>query len=218
MDVDVLSFDDIIQSGIVAVLRAPDSKSALQTVDALARGGVNAVEVTYSTPNPLSVIEKLAGRADTDLLVGAGTIVDERQALEAAAAGAQFLVSPGTDAAVVRAMLSTGRPTLSGALTPSEVMEAIALGVHAVKLFPASIGGPAYLRSLREPFAELTVVPTGGVDAANLGQWFDAGARAVGVGSGLCPTADIARGAFDEITERARHLRQALDAWWASHC
>ena len=98
---------------------------------------------------------------------------------------------------------------LSGALTPSEVMTALRLGVHVVKLFPASLGGPAYLKALRGPFPQVSFVPTGGVNAANLADWLAAGAVAVGAGSDLCPTAALASGDWDTITATARSFSEA---------
>lgn len=197
--------------GVVAVIRAPDSASALHAVDALVAGGVSGIEVTYSTPDAPSVIAKLAERYGDRVLLGAGTVLTEQQAWDAAEAGAAFLVSPGTSPAVAAAMSSTGLTCLFGALTPSEVMAAVDAHADAVKLFPASLGGPAYLSALRGPFPDVPFVPTGGVSIGNIGEWRRAGVAAVGAGSDLCAPRDLASGRWDDVTARARAFAAAWD-------
>ncbi|MFD4653714.1 bifunctional 4-hydroxy-2-oxoglutarate aldolase/2-dehydro-3-deoxy-phosphogluconate aldolase [Streptomyces sp. NPDC058441] len=196
-------------AGVVAVLRAPSPDSALAAVDALVAGGVTGIEITYSTPDAPGVIAQVRER-HPQALVGAGTVLSADQAKAAADAGAAFLVSPGSTPGLVEAMLDTGLTVLSGALTPTEVMAASALGVHAVKLFPASLGGPGFLRALRGPFPDVPLVPTGGVNAGNLRDWFAAGALAVGAGGELCSSADIAAGRWQALTERAQAFAAAL--------
>lgn len=197
------------RAGVVAVLRAPSPDGALAAVAALVDGGVTGIEITYSTPDAPAVIAEVRAR-HPEALVGAGTVLTPAQAAAAADAGSAFLVSPGTAPELAAAMLDTGLPVLSGALTPSEVMAATALGVHAVKVFPASLGGPGYLRALRGPFPDVPLVPTGGVSAGNLGEWFAAGAVAVGAGGELCSSAHIAAGRWESLTVRARAFTAAL--------
>ena len=195
--------------GVVAVIRAHDSDSALRAVEALFVGGVRGIEITFSTQDTASVIGTLAERHGSAIYLGAGTVVTPAQAHEAAEAGAAFLVSPGTDPIVAEAMRETGRTTLLGALTPSEVMSAVRLGAHAVKLFPASLGGPTYLKSLRGPFPEVPFIPTGGVTVDNIAAWRRAGVVAVGAGGDLCSTKDLAEGRWVELTERAQAFSNA---------
>ncbi|GLZ12707.1 2-dehydro-3-deoxy-phosphogluconate aldolase [Actinomadura sp. NBRC 104425] len=204
-----MSLDDLRATGVIAVLRAPTPDSALQCVSALVEGGITGIEITFSTPDAAAVIDK-ARRAHPEALVGAGTVRTAEQARAAADAGARFLVSPGTDDGLARAMLDTGLTTLLGALTPSELMHAAALGAHAVKIFPASLGGPGYLRALRGPFPDVPLVPTGGVAAGNVADWLAAGASAVGAGGELAPSSAIASGDLAEITARARAFAAAL--------
>lgn len=196
---------------VVAVLRAPSVTAALHTVDALVAGGIRAVEITYSTPDVAAVLRAVREQ-HPGVLLGAGTITHPAQAAESAAAGATFLVSPGTVPDVTRAMLDTGAVVLSGALSPTEVMTAVDLGAHLVKLFPAGLGGPALLRALRGPFPHVDFCPTGGVDPGNLRDWVAAGAVAVGAGGELCPSAAVAEGRWSVITEAAVRFRQAADA------
>lgn len=201
--------DRINELGVLAVLRAPDPAGAERAVEALIGGGVTGIEVTYSTPDAAAVISTLR-KAYGDAVVGAGTVTTTGQAAEAAEAGAQFLVSPGIDEEVVAAMLATGLPTMAGALTPTEVMAATRLGVDVVKIFPGSLVGPSYLRSLRGPFPDVPLMPTGGVSASNVADWLAAGAVAVGVGSELASAADIRADDFAGISEKARGFVAAL--------
>lgn len=189
---------------VVAVLRAPDAAKARRAVAALVAGGIESVEVTYTTPDAAEVIAWAVREYGDRIVAGAGTLTDPAQMQEAVDAGARFLVSPGNDGDVTDAMVATGLLSMPGALTPTEVMAVARRGdVDVVKLFPGSLGGPAYLKALRGPFPHLTFMPTGGVSPATLGDWLAAGAVAVGAGGELCPAAAIAADRYDELTERA---------------
>ena len=194
---------------VVAVLRAPSAEAAVLATDALVAGGVRGIEITYSTPDAPAAIREIRRRHGQAVTLGGGTVLRASEAVEAVAAGAEFLVSPGTEPRLAAAMLETGATVVCGALTPSEVMAVTALGVHVVKLFPASLGGPAFLKALRGPFPDVPFVPTGGVNAENLADWLAAGAVAVGAGGELCPTAAMANGDWDAITSLARQYSAA---------
>ncbi len=202
---------DLGRAGVVAVLRAPDVDSALAAVDALARGGITAIEVTYSTPDVATVLSTIRARFGDALVLGAGTLTTPAQVAEAHEAGARFLVSPGFDTEVAAAMTATGCLTMVGGFTPTEVQRLARTSVDVVKLFPGSVGGPALLRALRAPFPDLVYVPTGGVDEHNLGDWLAAGALAVGAGGELVPRDALLRGDVEDITARARRFVQALE-------
>ncbi|QDP97536.1 bifunctional 4-hydroxy-2-oxoglutarate aldolase/2-dehydro-3-deoxy-phosphogluconate aldolase [Microlunatus elymi] len=199
------------QAGVIAVLRAPSSEAAVAAAEAVIAGGVTAIEVTYSTPSPAAAIARIA-QEFPEAIVGAGTLTREPQVNEAAAAGAAFLVSPGTSPSIVTAMVDTGLPTMSGAVTPTEVMSAMELGVNAVKIFPGSLVGPSYLRALRGPFPDVPLMPTGGVSVDNLADWLAAGAFAVGAGSELCSAADMEDQNWQLITDKATRFSEALAA------
>lgn len=201
--------DRLRRACVVAVIRAPDAAGAIRAVDALVRGGVTGIEITYSTPDVPRVLRAVAEHHGDAVLLGAGTLRTAAHVREAVAAGAEFLVSPGLDDELVAAMLASGATTMAGALTPTEVMRADQLGVHVVKLFPASLGGPEYVRSLRGPFPDTPFMPTGGVSAENLSEWLAAGVVAVGAGSELCSGADIQAGRFDAIEANARRFARA---------
>ena len=172
----------ITEQRIIAIARRlpPEQVGALK--GALLSNGIGVLEVTLDADDAASTIAALDG---SGLLVGAGTVMSVQQAAMAAEAGAAFIVSPHTDDSIVRWAVENAMPVMAGALTPTEIARAWDLGCSAVKLFPASVGGPEFLRTLRGPFSQVDFVPTGGVDAANAADYLAAGAVAVGVGSWL---------------------------------
>lgn len=196
--------------GLLAVLRAPEPSGARRAVEALVEAGVVGIEITYSTPDAAAVISGVLDEYGGEVLVGAGTVTTAAQADEASSAGARFLVSPGLDDEVIAAMLATGLPTMAGALTPTEVMRSQRLGVDVVKIFPGSLVGPSYLRALRGPFPDVPFMPTGGVSAANVGEWLAAGAVAVGAGGELASAGDVRSGDYDGIRAKGRRFLTAL--------
>ena len=175
---------------------------AIRLCETLDTSGVHAAEITLDQRYALESIEAVAGRLGERVLLGAGTVLDADAVDAAADAGARFCVSPHLDADVVAACRRRDLLPLPGVLTPSEVVAARALGVGTVKLFPAEPLGPAYLATLRGPFASIGFMPTGGVHLENAPRWLSAGAVALGVGSWLVP----ADGALDGLAERARDL------------
>lgn len=207
-----ISLSSLSAVGVLAVLRAPSADAAVHAVDALVAGGVTGIEITYSTPDAEQAIATVADRHGDAVLLGAGTVTTPEQAERAVAAGARFLVSPGTEPRLAEAMLATGAAVMLGALTPTEVMAATALGADVVKIFPASLGGPAFLRALRGPFPDVPLMPTGGVNASNLGEWLAAGAVAVGAGSDLVSAAALRAGDWAAVELTARSFSDALAA------
>jgi 2-dehydro-3-deoxyphosphogluconate aldolase/(4S)-4-hydroxy-2-oxoglutarate aldolase len=204
------TLNQIHELGLLAVIRGPSENLTLQMVDALVAGGVLGIEITYSTPNAPQVVRSLIEKYGKKILMGMGTLTKPEQVAEAREAGANFLVSPHVDEHLAKAMVASGLAVMIGALTPSEVMKAYQLGSDVVKLFPGSFAGPAYMKALRGPFPEIPMMPTGGVSAENLDQWFSAGAFAVGAGSELCPPSWAKEGRFGDITVRARDFVQAV--------
>jgi 2-dehydro-3-deoxyphosphogluconate aldolase/(4S)-4-hydroxy-2-oxoglutarate aldolase len=202
----------ITDAGIIATLRAPHAEAAHGAVEALLAGGITAIEVTYTTPDAGAVIAELHERHGDAIILGAGTLTSPEQVREAHAAGATFFVSPGYDAEVVDAIAQTGGLSMIGGFTATEIQGLAKAGVHVVKFFPGSLGGPAALKAMRGPFPGLTYIPTGGVNAANLGEWFAAGATAVGAGSDLIPGAALAAGDYAAITTKAQEFMSALAA------
>jgi 2-dehydro-3-deoxyphosphogluconate aldolase/(4S)-4-hydroxy-2-oxoglutarate aldolase len=187
----------VVDGRVIAIGRNLDPERALRIGQVLAATGVPAFEVTLQGAGALDAIRDLTDRLGERLLVGAGTVLDLEGAEAAVGAGARFLVMPVTDVAIVRWAVERGVPVFPGALSPTEVLTAWRAGASAVKLFPASVGGPALLRELRGPLPDIPLMPTGGVTAENAGALIDAGAVAVGVGSWLT-------GAPDDASLRAR--------------
>ncbi len=192
--------------GLLAVLRGPNPETTIKIVDALVEGGVKGIEVTFTTPNALSIVDKLNKKYGNSIILGMGTLTEMEQPKLAKEAGAKFLVSPHTELELAKAMGSTGLPTMMGALTPSEFVRSYQLGSDVVKLFPGSLGGVNYLKSLRGPFPNIPVMPTGGVSLENLSEWFAAGVFAVGVGSALFPKNWVNENRFSEISARAEEF------------
>lgn len=203
------------QAGLVAVVRARSAADAVEVSVALADGGVRAIEVAFTTPGATAAIASLAQRLAGRAVVGAGTVLRRAEAEEAIAGGASFLVSPGFDRDVVKHVLAAGQTMLPGVATPTETMAAVRCGAPAVKLFPGSLGGPAYLQALRGPFPEVRFMPTGGVSLESIPAWFRAGAFAVGIGERLAPPLihdDEHRAA---VAAAARELIDAVDGFRA---
>lgn len=198
--------------GLLAVIRGPSPELTFQMVEALVRGGVKGIEITYSTPNAEEVVKSLAVKFRDDILLGMGTLTRPEQAETAKAAGAHFLVSPICEPELVKSMVASGLLTMAGALTPTEVYQAYNLGVDVVKIFPGSLGGPAYIKALKGPFPYIPMMPTGGVSAANAKDWFAAGVVAVGAGSELCPPALAKEGKFAEISQNAAEFVKIIQS------
>ncbi len=168
--------------GIVPVIRASSADEARFAADCVCKGGVPIVEITMTIPGAVEVIRELA-RTMPEVLVGAGTVLDEESARRCVDAGAQFLVTPGFDAATVTAARKLDLLIMAGALTPSEIMAASKSGADFVKVFPCgSLGGPKYIQALRGPFPQIPFVPTGGVNLETAADYVRAGAAALGVG------------------------------------
>jgi 2-dehydro-3-deoxyphosphogluconate aldolase/(4S)-4-hydroxy-2-oxoglutarate aldolase len=200
----------IHELGLLAVIRGPSVDLTLKMVEALIAGGVYGIEITYSTPNAVEVVRKLDQVYGERILLGMGTLTQPEQAIEAAQAGACYLVSPICNPELGHAMVATGLAVMIGALTPSEVYQAYSLGSDVVKVFPGSLTGPGYIKALRGPFPEIQMMPTGGVSKDNVGDWFAAGVFAVSAGSELCPPQLAKDGRFEEITIRAREFVELI--------
>jgi 2-dehydro-3-deoxyphosphogluconate aldolase/(4S)-4-hydroxy-2-oxoglutarate aldolase len=198
--------------GLVAVLRGPSPELTVQMVDALVAGGVYAIEITYSTPKAAEVVRILADKYGDKIMLGMGTLTEPAQAQEALGAGARFIVSPVVYPGLAQAMTATGLATMMGAFTPSEVFAAYKAGSDVVKIFPGSLAGPSYVKALKGPFPYIPMMPTGGVNAGNVGEWFAAGVFGVGAGSELCPPNLAKEGKFAEISVKASDFVKAVAA------
>ena len=203
--------DAALGSGVIAVVRLPAAADFRALAGALVAGGVSVVEITLTTPGALEGVRDLTARDPVPgAVVGAGTVLDERSAHDVIAAGAGFVVSPTLDAAVMRACREANVPCMPGALTPRELLEASRAGASHIKLFPASLVGPRYIREVLAPLPFLRLVPSGGVSLDNTGEWIRAGAIAVSVGSALVSPSLVAEQAWDRLTARARAVIECV--------
>ena len=206
--------------GVVAVVRVDSEDEALGATRALLRGGVRAIEITFTVPDAARVIARVAKASadgdleapDGELLLGAGTVTSATQAHQALDAGAQYLISPCVVPEVIAVARERGVAMLPGALTPTEIFNAYQMGGGIIKVFPATRMGPSYIKDVRAPLPHIPLLPTGGVDAQNAGEWIKAGAVALGVGGKLVDRAAIKAGDWDVLTTRARELIAAVRA------
>jgi len=203
--------DRIIECGIVAIVRGQSDDLILKAIEAALAGGINVIEVTFTVPNALQIIEKLAGQLSSDFVLGAGTVLSPEKAASAIDAGAQFIVSPNTDVSVIEAAKSRGVPVCPGALTPTEVVTAWQAGGDVIKIFPANVMGPKYLKDLHGPLPDVPFMPTGGVNLSTAREYLENGAVALGVGGDLINKKLMDEGNFADITNRARQFKQIIN-------
>jgi 2-dehydro-3-deoxyphosphogluconate aldolase/(4S)-4-hydroxy-2-oxoglutarate aldolase len=204
---------------IIPVVRASSVDEAKQAVEAISEGGIPIVEITMTVPDAINVIQQVVKKYEKDVLTGAGTVLNSAQAKACIDAGAEFLVSPGLSVPVLSTALAMKKLAIPGILTPTELMTASENGVTMVKVFPCgNVGGPKYIKSLRGPFPNIRMIPTGGVNAQNAADYMNAGAFAVGVGADLVDVSALRAGRTDKVTAAARELVQAVqDAGQGKH-
>lgn len=200
----------ILEIGIVPVIRASSTGEARLAAEAVWRGGIPIVEITMTVPGALEVIAELV-KTTPEVLVGAGTVLDQEAARRCADAGAQFLVTPGFDAPTVEVARKRDLLIMAGALTPTEVMVAWKSGADFVKVFPCgNLGGPAYIRALKGPLPQVPLVPTGGVSLENAGDYIRAGAAALGVGGEMILKEALRAQKAEPILEMATKFGKAV--------
>ena len=193
-----------MSSGVVAVLRAPNGEVLLDVAQALAAGGVDAVEVTFTVPGAHRVIEQVAARLGKKVLLGAGTVLDTETARIALLSGAEFIVSPTVNLEVIRLCRRYDKAVMPGALTPTEVLAAWEAGADVVKVFPSELTGPGYLKALHGPLPQVRLMPTGGVNLQTAADFLKAGACALGIGGSLVEPKAVAARDMARIESLAR--------------
>jgi len=190
--------------GVVAVLRADRPDALVQVAQAIGRGGIGAVEITMTTPGALDVIGECANRLGDEILLGAGTVLDPETARAAILAGAEYIVTPTLNPDVITLCRRYDKVIIPGALTPTEILTAWECGADIVKVFPATAVGPRYFKDVKAPLPQIDLMPTGGVDLDNAGDFIRAGACAVAVGGNLVDKAAVAAGEWQVLTDTAR--------------
>jgi len=198
--------EDIEAHGVVAVIRMKEPDRVRAVIDALAAGGLRALEVTMTVPGAIDLIAQIAPTLPKGFLFGAGTVNDADTAARAIDAGARFIVSPVFRRSVIDACHARDVPAMPGCYTPTEILDAWDAGADVVKVFPATTLGPGYLKDVRAPLPQVKLMPTGGVTVENAGDWIKAGAVAVGVGSALLDAQAIAGGQYHVLEEKARRI------------
>ena len=198
-------FDAVRAHRLVAVIRAADPAAALDAARAVIRGGIALVEVTYSVPDAPAVMRQLCTEAHAGVLIGAGTVLTAREAQAALEAGARFLIAPNVSAAVATAARDAGAFYCPGAYTTNEILHAVEMGAHLVKVYPVGVaGGPDYIRVIRDPLPRIPMLAAGGTNLDNIVPFLAAGCVACGLGGSLAEPALAAAGRFAEIESRAR--------------
>ena len=196
--------------GVVAVLRADSPDNLVHVAQAIGRGGIGAVEITMTTPGALGVIGECANRLGGEFLLGAGTVLDPETARAAILAGAQYIVTPTLNPDVITLCNRYDKVIIPGALTPTEILTAWECGADIVKVFPATAVGPRYFKDVKGPLPHVDLIPTGGVDLDNAGDFIRAGACAVAVGSNLVDKTAVATGEWQVLTDTARKYVEAV--------
>lgn len=197
--------------GLVPVVRASSADEAMQAIDAIKAGGVNVLEITMTVPGAIKVIEKVADKYGSDVLVGAGTVLDPETARACLLAGAQFIVSPALNLDTIALCQRYSAPVMPGVLTPTEVITAWSAGADMVKVFPCgAVGGASYVKNLKGPFPQIKIIPTGGVSLKTAADFIAAGASALGVGTDLVNVKAIKEGKPEVVTEAARQYLQII--------
>ena len=203
-------FQGILDRRMVAIVRAGTPDAALQMAEACIAGGITALEVAFTTPDTVGVLKALRQRHGADVMLGAGTVLDPETARHAILAGAQFIISPSVNVETIKIAQRYQVLAMPGAMTPTEIGLALDAGADIIKVFPAEVFGPSYIKALKAPLPQAPLMPTGGVTVENLADWFASGATAVGIGSSL--TGPAANGDYSAVTTRARAFVEKMDA------
>ena len=202
--------EQLLATKFIAIIRLSSSDSVFELAKAVHKGGIRSIEITMGTPNALDEINKLS--QIEGVIPGVGSVIDAKTAHAAIEAGAQFVVTPVSKPEVIRMAHQYDKPILSGAMTPSEILQAYEWGADIVKLFPATNFGLSYFKAVMAPMPHLPLMPTGGVTVENAAEWLENGAVCLGVGSSLINKKLIAEKDFSGITAIARAMTEAINS------
>ena len=200
----------IVESGVIAIVRFDSSDELVKVAKAISDGGVRLIEFTMTTPNALAVLEEASSEFGDEVVFGAGTVLDSETARAAILAGAQFVVAPTLNKAVIETCRRYSKIVIPGAFTPTEILTAWEYGADFVKVFPAEFGGADYFKSVLAPLPQVRLIPVGGVSLETAGDFIRAGAAAVAVGSHLAKKDAIRAGRFEELTKAASDFISAV--------
>ena len=202
----------LLDNAIVAIIRADSGGAELvRAVEAIARGGVRCIEVSMTTPGALACIEAASRQlAGADVMLGVGTVLDPETCRMAILAGAEFIVTPTLSVPAIEMARRYAKPIVAGAFTPTEILTAWEAGADFIKVFPSSVGGPGYIKAVKGPLPQIPLIPTGGVEMGNVGDFLKAGASALAVGGGIVNSRLLAAGDFEGITRNAADFAAAV--------
>jgi len=204
-------FNRMVSQGLIPVIRVSSPQEAVDVADAVKAGGAGFIEITMSVPGAIEVVKGLTQKYGDEIIIGAGTILDPETGRVALLAGAQFIVTPTLNLALIELAHRYSTVIVPGAATPTEILAAWNAGADMVKVFPAAqLGGPAYIKALRGPLPQILLVPTGGVNLQNAGAFIKAGATALGVGGELVDKKAVKERKFHVITENTRAYLKAI--------
>ncbi|MCY9661444.1 bifunctional 4-hydroxy-2-oxoglutarate aldolase/2-dehydro-3-deoxy-phosphogluconate aldolase [Paenibacillus chondroitinus] len=209
MSLEVLQ--QLKKSKVIAIIRGIEPSQAQPLFEALESGGITLAEVTLNTPNALQIIQMMRKKYEGRMVIGAGTVLNAAYADEAIRAGAQFLISPNVDQGMIEKALASEVLPIPGALTPTEIVQAMNFGASTVKLFPCSSLGPSYLKEIKGPLNDVHLLAVGGITKDNAAAYLEAGAFSVGVGGSLVSLSEIQRGNYKAITTYAEQLVAAVN-------
>jgi len=204
------NLQDIVNCGVVAIIRVASAQEAVAVCGAIAKGGVKPIEITMTVPGAIDAIKELKGAMGDNVLLGAGTVLDPETARAVVLAGAEFVVCPTLNLEVIEVCRRYSKIVVPGAFTPTEILTAWEAGADIVKVFPATVGGPRYLRDIRGPLPQIRLMPVGGVNIDNTPDFIKAGAVGVAAGTSLVDRKAVSEGKYDIITENAKKFVEAV--------
>jgi len=210
MDDKEKNLQDIVNCGVVAVVRVASAREAVEVCGAIAKGGVKPIEITMTVPGAIDAIKEFKSVMKDNVLLGAGTVLDSETARAVILAGVEFVVCPTLNLEVIEVCRRYSKIVIPGAFTPTEILTAWEAGADIVKVFPATVGGPRYLRDIRGPLPQIRLIPTGGVNVDNTPDFIKAGAVAVAAGSSLVDRKAVSQKKYDIITETAKRFVEAV--------
>jgi 2-dehydro-3-deoxyphosphogluconate aldolase/(4S)-4-hydroxy-2-oxoglutarate aldolase len=200
----------VLDCGIVAVVRSAESAPLVDVCRALAEGGVDVAEITFTVPDALDVLKAARKALGDRMLLGAGTVLDPETARAAFLAGAEYIVSPSLDLEVIAMARRYGKLVMPGCFTPTEITKAWQAGADIIKVFPAEVVGPAFFKAVRGPLPQVRMMPTGGVDLNTAASFLEAGACCLGIGSQLIDPKAVSSRKFELISEKAAKYRDII--------
>jgi len=202
----------VVECGVIAIVRLRFAASLSEVANAIRSGGIDVIEVSLTTPEALDMLREGVRELGDDVLFGAGTVLDAETARAAILAGARFIVTPTLAKETIAICKRYGVVSIPGALSPTEILTAWESGADLVKVFPATVGGPQYIRDVLAPLPQVKLVPTGGIELANAAAFIRAGATALGVSSSLVDPEAVRCGDFGALTKVAQAFQEAVSA------